>query len=609
MASSGRKSPPLFAIVAFVLTVACMYWARAVLIPIALAVLLTFLLNPPVNELQHRGVPRIAAVILLVVLVFSLIGGVGWVLSRQLTILANELPSYTDNLKHKIEDLRGIGHGGLVEKVQRMIDELTGAVKQPAPAPTRIQPQGDGEKPVPVVIQSPSVLWQLPSLLESLATAGLVIVLVIFMLIKYADLRNRLIRLVGYARLTLTTRVLDEVGQRISRYLLMQSIINGSFGTAIGVGLFLIGLPYALLWGFLAAVLRFIPYIGTPVATILPTALSLAVFPGWVEPLLVLALFLPLELVTNGVIEPFLYGQSAGVSEVALMIAIIFWTWLWGPLGLLLATPLTVCLGVLGKHVPQLEFMGVILGDEPALDPHTSYYQRLLARDEDEAMGIVETYLKTHAPEALYDEVLIPALVAAKRDRELGALAAEDMPFILQATRAIVEDLDAPPRPGAATAPVEPGLSPTVAAPAVPILGCPAQDEADELALLLFQRVLDPARFALEMLSTEVLTAEVVALVEAKHLQLICIAALPPEALAPTRYLCKRLRACCADLKIVVGRWGATGDIDEQRDLLLGAGADEVGTTLRDTRDHIMRLSQLVSTPAPQSSPPPAPQG
>jgi predicted PurR-regulated permease PerM len=231
----------------------------------------------------------------------------------------------------------------------------------------------EAEKPVPVVVQPPSLLSQLPTILEPLASAGLVIALVIFMLLERGDMRNRLIRLIGYGRLTLTTKALDEAGQRISRYLLMHSLVNGSHGVALGCGLFLIGLPYALLWGVLAAVLRFIPYIGPAVSALFPAALSLAAFPGWEQPLLVIGLIAGLELLSNMFMEPLLYGRTAGVSEVALMVAIAFWTWLWGPIGLLLATPLTVSLGVLGRYVPQLEFLGVLLSDDPVLEPHMGY--------------------------------------------------------------------------------------------------------------------------------------------------------------------------------------------------------------------------------------------
>jgi predicted PurR-regulated permease PerM len=590
-----------------VLVTACLYWAKAVLIPVALASLLTFLLNPVVSGLQRtRVLSRTPAVLLVVVLVFSLVGGIGWTVTRQLTTLAYELPRYQENLKQKISDLRALGKGGVIERLQTTIKEVTGELQGVTPPAPEIQPmgeprkdlEGEPEKPVPVVVQGPSVFWQLPSLLEPLATVGLVIVLVIFMLIQYTDLRSRLVRLAGYGRLTIATKALDEAGQRISRYLLMQSIINGSFGFAVGLGLFLIGVPYAILWGFLAAVLRFIPYVGPIVSAVLPSALSLAVFPGWVQPILVVGLILILELASNMVMEPLLYGQSAGVSEVALLVAVAFWTWLWGPVGLFLATPMTVCLGVLGKYIPQMEFIGVLLSDEPVMESSTNYYQRLVAQDQDEAAALVEEYVKTHTLEETYDEVLIPALNAAKRDYELGTLTEEDKQFIIQATRGIVEDLGSRQHqpPLAPLTPADAGTQVSTSTTSTRILGCPAYDEADELALLMFQQVLDPIRYTLEIISAEVLTAEVLSIVEQEHLGLICISALPPGALAPTRYLCKRLRARFPECKILVGRWGLSEEWDKPQALLREAGADEVGMTLAKTHRQVMQWSQLVST-------------
>jgi predicted PurR-regulated permease PerM len=609
---SRVSNPPLFYILSgLVLVIACLYWARAVLIPVALAILLTFLLNPVVSALHRRGLPRTPAVLLVVVLVFSLVGSIGWTVTHQLTMLAYELPRYQENLKQKISDLRDLGKNGLIESVLSTLKEVTNELqraKPPAPA-TQVgeglgaRPNGESEKPVPVVVQSPSVLWQLPSLLESLATAGLVIVLVIFMLIRYADLRNRLLRLAGYGRLTIATKALDEAGQRISRYLLMQSIINGSFGLAAGLGFFVIGVPYALLWGFLAAILRFIPYAGPPIAGILPSALSLAVFPGWEQPLLVIGLIVVLELASNMIMEPLLYGQSAGVSEVALLVAVAFWTWLWGPLGLILATPMTVCLGVLSKYVAPMEFMGVLLSDESAIESSTNYYQRLVAQDQDEAAALVDDYLKTHALEALYDEMLIPALNAAKRDRELGSLTEEEVQLIIQATRAIVEDLGIPqPQPATSSqTTAESALKASTVTPPAQLLGCPAYDAADELALQMLRQLLDATQYRLENISAEMLTAEVLSVVEQQHPGLICIAALPPGALAPIRYLCKRLRARFPECKIVVGRWGLTEDGDKLQALLREAGADEVGTTLRETHNQVRQLSQLL--PSGESQP------
>jgi predicted PurR-regulated permease PerM len=607
MPAMVRKPPLFYALASFVLVIACLYWGRVVLIPVALAILLTFLLNPVVSMLQRLGLGRTPPVILIVVLAFVILGGIGWAVTGQLATLANALPQYTSNLKHKIADLRGAGQGGIVEKLQRTVEELLDELhkadsrRQGSPLAT------DSEKPVLVAVQAPSVLWQLPTLLEPLATAGLVLVLVIFMLLKHADLRNRLIALAGYSQMTLATKALDEAGQRISRYLLMQSLINGSFGASVGIGLFLIGVPYAVLWGFLAAALRFIPYVGPAVSALLPTALSLAVFPGWVQPLMVVGLVGLLELSSNMVMEPLLYGQSAGVSAVALLVAIAFWTWLWGPVGLLLATPLTVCLGVLGKYVPQLKFVGVLMGDESPLETHTSYYQRLIAKDDDEAAELVDEYLQTHTPDEVYDDLLLPALTSAKRDRAQDALTDEDVQFVVQATRAIVEDLGVRQSQAVTRLADAPellvGEVRVAPLPPVRIFGCPARDAVDELALQMFRQSLDPARCALEVVSPEVLTAEVLSLVEQQRVGLVCIAALPPGALAPTRYLCKRLRVRFPELKIVVGRWGFNGNTQEDRTRLLSAGADEVAMTLRETRGHVMELIPLLSTLEPHPAP------
>ena len=601
-----HKPHLFYALASFILVIACLYWGRVVLIPVALAILLTFLLNPVVNMLQRFGLGRTPPVILIVVLAFGILGGIGWAVTGQLTTLANELPQYTSNLKHKIADLRGAGQGGIIEKLQRTVEEILDELHK-TDSRRQVSPLApDGEKPVLVAVQAPSVFWRLPTLLEPLANAGLVLVLVIFMLLKHADLRNRLIALAGYGQMTLATKALDEAGQRISRYLLMQSLVNGSFGVAVSLGLFLIGVPYAVLWGFLAAALRFIPYVGPAVSALLPIALSLAVFPGWLQPLMVVGLILLLELASNMVMEPLLYGQSAGVSAVALLVAIAFWTWLWGPVGLLLATPLTVCLGVLGKYVPQLQFIGLLMGDESPLQTHSSYYQRLIAKDDDEAAELVDEYLQTHTLNEVYDDLLLPALTSAKRDCAKGALTDEDVQFVVQATRAIVEDLGVR-QSQAATLPVDPtkplvGEVRVATSPPIRILGCPARDTVDELALQMFRQLLNPTRLALEIVSPEILTAEVLSVVEQQGVGLICIAALPPGASAPTRYLCKRLRIRFPALKIVVGRWGFIGNIQEDRTRLLSAGANEVSMTLRDTHSHVLQLMPLLSTIAAQPS-------
>src|SRR4029434_5497701 len=592
---SSRKAPAFFFLPTVVLIIASLYWAQAVLIPIAFSILLTFLLTPVADSLERLGLGRVLSVILIVLLAFSFLGAVGWIVTRQLTSVANELPTYRQTIRKKIADIRGAGKGGALEKVQKTAEEMKQELEK-KDGPAQVQP-----KPREVVVQGEqsSTFWPIPvdfaPILERVASGGLAITLLIFMLIQREDLRNRLIRLIGYGRLTVTTKALEEASQRISRYLLMQSIINTSFGIAVGIALYLIELPYAPLWGFLAAVLRFIPYVGTWVAVIMPSVLSLIVFQGWMWPALVIAVFLVLELVNNMILEPLLYGESAGVSEVGLLVAVAFWTWIWGPGGLILATPLTVCVVVLSKYVPQLAFISVLMSDEPAMESNISYYQRLLAMDQAEAAEIVEEHLKTHPQEQLFDEVLIPALNYTRRDRELGRLTEDGEQFVFRATREILEDLNnmKPESSSEASDSSQPATivenSPVIL-PKVRILGCPAQDEADELALLMFRQLLDSTRYEVEIMSDAMLTAEVVARIGEKSPAMICIAALPPGGLAQTRYLCKRLRARFPNVKIAVGRWGMGS---EDSNSILLAGADRVGTTMIETREQIIQLIQI----------------
>jgi predicted PurR-regulated permease PerM len=592
----SNKSPSLLILAASVLIIASLYWAQAFLIPIALSILLTFLLTPVADALERLGLGRLPSVMIIVLLAFSLLTAVGWLVTLQLTSVANELPTYRNNIRQKIIDIRGAGKGGALDIIRETAEEVKEELnkEEPAKAP---------EKPRQVVVQAEesSTFWPLPlataPMLERMAAGGLVIALVVFMLIQRENLRNRLIRLVGYGRLTITTKALEEAGQRISRYLLMQSIINASFGIAVGIALYLIGLPYALLWGFLAAVLRFIPYVGPVAAAILPSALGMAVFQGWTWPMLIIAVIVVLELINNMILEPLLYGESAGVSEVGLLIAVAFWTWLWGPIGLVLATPLTVCVVVVSKYVPQLEFIGVLMSDEQVMKSNISYYQRLLAMDQDEAAEIVEEHLKSHPEEQVYDDVLVPALNYAKRDFDMGKMAESEQQFVLQATRQILDDLDGFKAENASL-PAQSVDAPTAveanrpdATPKITIMGCPVRDEADEISLLMLRQLLDPDRYEFEILADELLAAEIVEQIAEKNPALICFASLPPGGLAQTRYLCKRLRARFPNTKLVVGRWGSRTD---NSNALVAAGADRIGNTIIETRDHIIQLSQIV---------------
>jgi predicted PurR-regulated permease PerM len=570
-----------------VLVTATLYWAQKILIPLVLAVLLAFVLNPVVTFVQRRGLPRVASVILITFLSFLLLGGIGVGLTLQLKQLAADLPKYKDNVAKKVAGVRELGHGRWLQDLEDMLKESASDPQYEKAA------EGSPEKPLAVRMLPGSALTfdrvAAPTA-EFLATAGLVVVLVIFTLIQREELRNRLIQLIGKGQLIHTTRAFEETARGLSRFLLIQFVINASFGVMLGLGLLLIGVPYALLWGILAATLRFVPYVGTWLAVGLLLLFSVAITPTWTVPLLVLGFVVLLELATVYVVEPLLIGHSTGVSPIALVIAAAFWAWLWGPIGLVLSTPLTVCLVVLGHRVPRLAFLSVLLSAKSVMDPEFSYYQRLLARDQDEATDVVNMYMRTHSLDTVYDAVLIPALVLAKRDRDSGMLSPEDERFIFQVTRAILDDLEmAPPTPAGSDK-----ATPPVSAEAIGhkplVLACPACDEADELALKMLRRLLDPDKYQTEVLSGQDERSGNHFADLGKCPDVICIGVLPPGGLAQARYLCKRLRVSFPRQKIVVICWGLPDDAGPRREELLAAGADLVAITLLEANANIASL-------------------
>jgi predicted PurR-regulated permease PerM len=588
-----RSIKPLVIVAAVIAGVASLYLARGLLIPIALAMLLTFMVHPLVGWLTRLGLRRGLSVGVVVTMLFATLGAAAWVVTTEVAVLSVHIPAYRDNLIAKIAHVRRMGRGGTFEKAQTAASEVAKELqKETTPARPRGAPAS-----APVVVQAPRAsLWKLPTLIETLGGAATVIALVIFMLIEWEDLRNRLIRLGGYGRLITTTRALDEAAQRISRYLVMQTLINVSFGTGVTLGLLLFGVSYAPLWGFLAAVLRFIPYVGVWLAALIPIVFALAEFPTWHQPLLVAGLFILLETLASFVLEPLLYGQSAGVSQVALICSVAFWAWLWGPIGLLLATPLTVCLVVLAKHVPGMEFIGILMADAPPIAPAAAYYQRLLAEDQPEAARIVAEYAKEHPVEAVYDTLILPALSHARRDRRQDLLPESAERYIWGSTREILEELHAKrqaARLDAADAPGQPS-EPSRAPRKGHVLAVPVRDEADALGLLMLEHVVDPACWTIELTSPQLLASEVIALAEKTRPDVVCLGALPASGLAAhTRYLCKRLRARCPDLRIVVGRWGLREPAGPARRQLEAAGASYVGGTLVETREHLQTIYGL----------------
>jgi predicted PurR-regulated permease PerM len=576
-----------------VLVIVVLYWAQAVVVPIALAVLLTFVLTPPVSWLE-RHLGRVPGVLVAVTLVFLLLGLAGWGVARQMNSLVEDLPRYRVNILAKIADVRGAGKGGSVEKLQDTIDDIKAGLGQ---AET-----GTASKPLVVnadrITGFSSFTWLGP-ILGPLGTAGLVLAMVIFMLLERRDLRDRLIGLFGYGRLTTTTKAFDEAGTRVSKQLMMQSLVNLAYGIAAGLGLYFLGVPYPLVWATLGAALRFIPYIGPVLGASAPILVSLAALEGWSGPLWVVGLFVVLELFTNLVLETVLYAGAAGVSQVALLISVAFWTWLWGPLGLLMATPLTVCLVVLGKHVPGLEFVGTLMADTPALAPAYGYYQRLLARDQSEAADLIERHIKTELPRSVYDALLLPALNYAERDRLEQRLTPEEEAAVIDATRELLSDaadsirLHLPP-----SAPAE---DPGLAGPRAPqrVLGYAINGAADELALAMLAHVVDDLPIDVDIIKTRMPASELVSFVEAQGASVVCLADLPPSPPSKTRYVVKRLRAALPEVRILVGRWGPPALADDSTEQLREAGATLVVTTLLDTRTYLGRLVELPRLPLP----------
>ncbi|RWP38095.1 MAG: AI-2E family transporter [Mesorhizobium sp.] len=439
-----RMSLPTVATV--VAAVAALYFGREVFLPIAIALLLTFALAPLVSALKRVGIPRLPAVIASVLGAFTVLALFSFIVATQVSELAQNIPLYQSNILTKVRSLKETGVGGgviarLSEAIERVGQELD---RQETSPPAADQPR---REPVPVEIiarERPLQVLQnlIGPLISPLASAGLIIVVVIFMLLEREDLRDRFIRLVGYGDLHRTTEALQEAGKRVGRYLLMQLVVNIVYAIPVTAGLWVLGIPNALLWGLLALALRFVPYIGPIIGALLPLFLALAVAPGWSLVLWTAGLFVAMEMITGNIVEPWLYGSRTGLSPLAIIVAAIFWTWLWGPLGLVLSTPLTVCLVVLGRHVPQFEFLDVLFGNEPVLEPHARLYQRLLAGDPEEATDHAEEMLEEKYLFEFYDKVAIAALLLGEQDRVRGVMGDEQRRRVAASAQMLVANLD-----------------------------------------------------------------------------------------------------------------------------------------------------------------------
>jgi predicted PurR-regulated permease PerM len=501
-------------------------------------------------------------------------------MANQLIDVVNELPNYRENIHRKIAAIRTPPKGPLgraASSVQELGKEISSAAApNPAtlPGPSlRHSPPVQSTSPLPVEIVEPprSGVQYIHDLtkafLAPVGITGIVLIFTIFMLMKKEDLRDRLLRLVGLGQLNVMTKALDDATQRVSRYLLLQFLVNAVFGLLVGLGLYFIGLPYAVLWGAIAALLRLVPYVGTLIAGAFPLVLSMVVFDAWAPPLLVVGLYLCLELITGNIIEPWLYGAHTGISSLAILVSAVFWTVLWGPAGLILSTPLTVCLLVLGRYVPQLSFLHILLGDEPVLDPQARLYQRLLAMDQAEAQSVVDGFLKEHALIEFYDSVLIPALTLAEQDRHRGAIDNEREEFLFLSVNEMIAELSERKLAGA---PGENGMAETDTRAEDPffagrILCVPAYDQADEITVSMLAQLLEQQGGLAVSFPLTPNANDAIKTVRPVAGDVICISALPPYAFTPVRKMCKQIRARFPKVKIVVGVWGFTGDQEKAK--------------------------------------------
>jgi predicted PurR-regulated permease PerM len=583
--SGSTETAKLLRVVTAVVVVAALYVGRTVFIPLALALLLSLLLAPVMEFLGRIHVPRLMAIFLVVVALCALAGGLGWKASTEFSDLANQLPIYKETLEGKIKVLSGLRSSNF-SKVSNAVSDLERELTKSGPpeqdhsrkAPT---PGSSIARPMAVEVVPPSdTLASFETILGPMGALGMVGVFTIFILIGREDLRNRFIHLASGGRLTVMTQALDEAANRIQRYLFLQSAVNIGFGAIVGIALYLIGIPDAWLWGLFAAILRFLPYVGAPLASFIPILLSLAIFPGWGHTWGTIAFFLILELSVANFIEPLLYGAHVGLSALAILVAAVFWTLIWGFPGLILSTPLTVTLVVMGRYVPSLNFLRILLGDQPEISRSSLYYQRLLALDQNEARQVLEQYLKDKPLTELYSEVLIPAMSLVEQDRHRNELDEATQSFIMQSTRELIEELD--------EVQVEetPAIGESLRIRPLDVLCIPARDEADEIVALLLSQVLQRSG-----INTQILPlgppSDAWSDVADMNPGIVCISALPPFAIDHARVLYQKLRAKSPKLDVVICLWNFEGDLEKAARRLKLTDVRRLQVSLNGVMDHV----------------------
>ena len=570
------------------------YFGRPVLMPLALAVLMSLALAPLVGLLRHLKLGHLPSVLLSLCVALVLIAGIGTFVGSHLAGLANDLPSYQNNISRKIQTIRGTANGGTLSRLNRTIEDIGVQISGGKDRPSTVAAGATTEDtPVPVVIQRETIApWALASnvlgpLLEPLGLVALVLVFVGFILLQKDDLRDRFVRLAGSRDLQRTTVALDEAASRLARYLALQTAINAGFGIVIGVGLWIIGIPNSGLWGLMGMLFRFVPYVGVPIAFLFPAVLAVAVDPGWMSLAWVAILYGSIEFIIGQMVEPFVYGRSMGLSAVAVVVAAVFWTWLWGPMGLLLSTPLTMCFVVLGRHIEGLKFLDVMLGDQPALAMEESLYLRMLAEDPDEAADDAEIFLRENSLSAYYDEVAAKALMLAQTDVNRGLLDPLRQTRIRDAIKGLIENLADRADNGAAKTMAE--LPPDWQN--LPVMCVAGRGPLDEAAALLLVDMLAKSGVGARVVSSDQTSATHVNELDVDGVRVVCVSYLEPGTYKNARYQVRRLRKRMPDVPVMAIFWGIGSDNSRYLDGVEATECDVVTTGLKETIHHVLAFS------------------
>ena len=607
-----------------VTVIAALYFGKDILLPITVAVLLSFVLSPLVGILRRLRIPRVVAVVFSVGLALAIIGGVGALLGSQIVEVAGDLPLYQTTIEKKVDVLRKATLGRIAEVASRFRGTLgqAGQISPPPASPAGEQAARPEQTPVPVEVRRPPpdpvalATRILTPVLHPLAAAAIIFIVAIFILLQQDDLRDRVIRLFGSRDLHRTTLAMDDAARRLSRFFLIQLGINATFGVIIAAGLYFIGLPSPLLWGIIAALMRFVPYIGSYVAAAVPILLAAAVDPSWSLTLWVAALFLLTEPIIGQLVEPMLYGRSTGLSPISVVISAIFWGWLWGPVGLILSTPLTLCLVVLGRHVKQLEFLNVLFGDRPALTKVENFYQRVLAGDPDEVQEHAEELLKEMSLSSYYDEVALKGLELAARDLARGVLTRPQVERIKEAVTTLVteladyDDVDpgtAPPakaspdRSAAEDLPKHPapdGAMPeSLKLPAKwrekPIQCVAGRGPLDDATAAILAQLLEKHGLGAEIVAHEAVSRNAIGEFRREGVPMVCVCYLDMSGhTSPMRFLLKRLRQRVGDARLLVALWPSDHPVMSDQKVRSALSADEYVTSLRDAVNACLKAAQ-----------------